>query len=130
MEGEIMNTEIWKDLSTGLASAVEKVGPTVVAVNARPRVPTSGVLWRPGVVVSTHHTVRRDEDITVSLADGQTLAATLAGRDPGTDLAVLRLTGAGPEAADIGDASSLKVGHLVLGVGRTYERSASASLGI
>jgi S1-C subfamily serine protease len=130
MEGEIMNTETWRDLSTGLASAIEKVGPTIVAVNARPRVPTSGVLWRQGVIVSTHHTVRRNEDITVTMADGQTLPATLAGRDPGTDLAVLRITGAGPETAEIGDASSLKVGHLVLGVGRTYERRASASLGM
>ena len=68
------------------------------------------------------------------LADGRTLQATLAGRDAGTDLAVLRIDeGAGAEAAGvakIGDSSQLKIGQLVLAVGRTDERGASASFGI
>ncbi|MGB7924261.1 MAG: trypsin-like peptidase domain-containing protein, partial [Pyrinomonadaceae bacterium] len=77
-------------LSQSLATAVGKASPAIVAVDARPRVATSGVIWRPGVVVSTNHTVRRDEEISVTLDDGRRLDATLAGRDPGTDLAVLR----------------------------------------
>src|SRR5215208_4496388 len=80
-------------LSQHLADAVEKGGRAVVSVDARPRVRTSGVIWREGVVVSTNHTVRRDEDITVTLHDGREVPATLAGRDHGTDLAVLRFEG-------------------------------------
>src|ERR671917_811024 len=80
-------------LSRQLEAAVERVSPAIVAVDARPRVRTSGVIWRAGVVGSTNHTVRRDEDITVTLHDGRELKATLAGRDPATDIAVLRFEG-------------------------------------
>jgi S1-C subfamily serine protease len=122
-------------LSHQLAQAVERAGPRVVAVDARPRVRTSGVIWRAGVVVSTNHTIRRDEEITISLSDGSRKKATLAGRDPGTDLAVLRLEGEEAIGADasipLADASSLKVGALVLALGRAHpDQGVSASLGI
>lgn len=123
-------------LSRQLAAAVERVSPAVVALDARPRVRTSGVIWRAGVVVSTNHTVRRDEEITVTLHDGRELKATLAGRDPITDLAVLRYDGEGESldesvVAEMGDAASLKVGHLVLAVGRAHPaRGVSAGFGI
>ena len=122
-------------LSGQLAAAVEKVGPAVVSIDARPRVRTSGVVWRAGVVVSTSHTVRRDEDITVTLHDGREVPASLAGRDTGTDLAVLRLEGGEGEVVDavaetVG-ADAPKVGHLALAVGRARpERGVTASLGI
>lgn len=120
-------------LSESLAAAVERVGPAIVAVGARPRVATSGVIWRAGIVVSTNHTVRRDEEITITLHDGRSLQATLVGRDPTTDLAVLRYEpdAAGAEAvAETCEADRLKVGHLVLAVGRAHpERGVSASLG-
>ena len=74
-------------LSQELAAAVQKVSPFVVAVDARPRFASSGVLWRPGIVVTAEHTVRREEEITVTLPDGSNVPATLAGADPGTDLA-------------------------------------------
>ena len=67
-------------LSNDLAAVVERAGSAVVAVNARQRISSSGVYWRPGVVVTADHTVRRDEQITVTLADGRTVSATLAGR--------------------------------------------------
>jgi S1-C subfamily serine protease len=120
-------------LSRQIEDAVERVSPSIVAVDARPRVRTSGVIWRPGIVVSTNHTVRRDEEITVTLHDGRQLKATLAGRDAGTDLAVLRLEGSEGEnkPAEFADGSTLKVGSLVLAVGRADpELGVSASLGV
>lgn len=122
-------------LSRQLADAVERGGRAVVSVDARPRVRTSGVNWREGVVVSTNHTVRRDEDITVTLYDGREVQATLAGRDPGTDLAVLRLEGGEQSGAgvvyDTGDVAALKAGHLVLAAGRAHPaHGVTASLGI
>lgn len=104
-------------LSNGLAAAVASVSPAVVAVNARPRLASTGIHWGSGVIVTADHTVRADEDITITRSDGRTLPATLAGRDPGTDLAVLRVGDAEFPAADIGDPVSLRVGHLVLAVG-------------
>lgn len=115
-------------LSDGLAGAVERAGRSVVAIHARPRIPASGVLWRPGVVVAAHHTVRRDDDITVTLDGGRTVPAQLAGRDPSTDLAVLTLEGADTPPADLGDSGALRVGHMVLAVGRPGE-AVTASLG-
>src|SRR5262249_18453293 len=82
-------------LSTELAKAVEQAGQYVAAVHARPRFPSSGVFWRPGVIVTAEHTIRREEEITVTLPGGANAQATLAGADPGTDLAVLRVEGAG-----------------------------------
>src|SRR2546430_3831167 len=59
-------------LSDDLATAVEHAAASVVAVNARPRIASSGVHWRPGVVVTASHTVRRDDDVTGTLRDGRT----------------------------------------------------------
>lgn len=116
-------------LSNNLAAAVELAGRAVVAVNARQRMPSSGVHWRPGIIVTAEHTVRRDEEVTVTLPDNRTVPATLAGRDSSTDLAVLRLQGVELPVAEMGDAV-LKVGHMVLAVGRPGESGVSASLGV
>jgi S1-C subfamily serine protease len=117
-------------LSDDLVAAAEHAAAFVVAVNARPRIAASGVHWRPGVVVTAHHTVRRDEDITVTLGDGRTLPATLAGRDPATDIAVLKVAASGSPAAQFAEAGTTKVGHIVLQVGRTGDAGYSASLGV
>jgi S1-C subfamily serine protease len=104
-------------LSNDLASAVERVARAVVTVHARPRLPSTGVLWRPGTVVTAEHTVRVDEEIRVSWSDGRAAPATLVGRDPGTDLAVLRIGESDRPVAEVGDSADLKVGNLVLAVG-------------
>jgi S1-C subfamily serine protease len=116
--------------SDGLAGAVERAGRAIVAINARERIPSSGILWRAGVIATADHTIKREEELTVLLPDGRTVPATLAGRDPSTDLAVLKLDSTGITPAEIGDTASLKVGHLVLAVGRVSEHGPSASLGV
>ena len=119
-------------LSNDLAAAVEQAGRSVVAIHARRRIPSSGILWRPGVVVAANHTVRRDEDIAITLPDGSRAEASVAGRDPGTDLAVLSLAGGthgGAEVARTADSGALQVGRIVLAVGRPGE-GVTASLGI
>ena len=70
-------------LSNDLADAVERAGRSVVAVNARPRTPSSGVYWREGVVVTADHTVKRDEEISITFPDGRAAPATgLTGTTP------------------------------------------------
>ena len=117
-------------LSSELADAVERAGRSTVAIHARRRIPSSGVVWRPGVVVAASHTIRRDDDITLTLPTGETVPATLAGRDAGSDLAVLRLGegGATAAAATLAPEDALRVGALVLAVGRPGD-SVTASLG-
>ncbi|HTA46821.1 MAG TPA: trypsin-like peptidase domain-containing protein [Bryobacteraceae bacterium] len=121
------------ELSNQLAHAVEIGEKSVVAVNGRPHVPSSGIVWRAGVVVTTDHTLKRDEDLTVTLADGRNLPATLAGRDAGTDLAVLRLAddnGQTTVAAKTVSDASVKPGNLVLALGRRGKDGISASFGV
>lgn len=117
------------ELSSQLASAVENAGKSVVAIHARRRIPSSGIVWRDGVVVSASHTVRRNEDIQVALPTGESASATIAGRDAATDLVALRLTGATPRVAPRADADALRVGSIVLAVGRPG-RDVTASFGI
>jgi S1-C subfamily serine protease len=117
-------------LSNNLASAVERASAGTVAIYARERIPSSGIIWREGVIATAAHTIKREEEITVLLPDGRTLPAQLAARDSGTDLAILKFDDTKVPAAEIVDASSLKVGHIVLGVGRVSEHGPTASLGI
>src|SRR5262249_61907439 len=101
---------------------------SLVAVKSRPRVATSGALWRPGVVVATHHTIKREEEITVLLHDGRETPATLIGRDASTDLAALKIDESSGAADIVDQSDALKVGHLVLAVGRTGGEGVIASL--
>jgi S1-C subfamily serine protease len=108
---------------------VERAARSVAAVHAGSRWGSSGVLWRPGVLVTAEHSVRREEEITVTLPDGGSVAATLAGSDPGTDLAVLRVEAGG--APPIGRSNELpKAGQLALAIGRSQDSGPNATLGI
>lgn len=122
-------TGILQRLSNDLAGAVARAGAAVVAVHGRQKYPSTGILWRAGVVVTADHTVERDNDLAVTLADGTRVAATLAGRDPSTDIAVLKSAAASATAAALGDAAALKVGHMALAVGRG-EGGLGVSLGV
>ncbi len=118
------------DLSQTLASTVESAGTGVVSVQARPRFPASGIVWSSdGVIVTAHHVVEEEEEIHIGLADGRTFAAKLVGRDPTTDLAVLRAEANGLATRGWVDANTLKVGHIVVALGRPG-KSVMATLGI
>ena len=117
-------------LSNNLADVVEQAGRSVVIVNGRSRMSSSGVHWRQGILVTADETIKRSEDITITLPDGRTVPATLVGRDPSTDIAVLKLQNVELPVAEIGEASLLKVGHMVLAVGRSSESGLSASMGV
>jgi len=115
------------DFSNGLTAAVEKGGAGTVLVDARKRYPASGIAYAEDLVLTADHVVTRDE-IKVLLPDGKSLGATVAGRDPGSDLALLRL----PEKAltPSKTSSDVKVGQLVLALGRPNSAGMQASWGI
>ena len=128
------------DFSAQITAAVETASAAIAAIDGRRRVPTSGIVWREkGIIVSTNHTIERDENITIAFSGGQTAGATLLGRDAGTDLAVLKLDDAeiadSLKPAEIAPTTDVKVGNIALAVGRTGAEEAdgngvAASFGI
>jgi S1-C subfamily serine protease len=122
-------TTTLSNFSDQLADAVARGAKSVVSVHARPRLPSSGVHWRDGVIVTTAATVQRDENITVTLPDGRRIPAQLKGRDNGTDLAVLSIATGQLPVATLGDPTALSPGHLVLALGRTGDSGPRAAFG-
>jgi S1-C subfamily serine protease len=118
----------FKEFSEGLSSAVEKAGASTVTVDARKRYPASGIAYADDLVLTADHVVTREENIKILLPDGRSLPATIAGRDPGSDLAVLRLAEKALSAATTSD--QVKVGQLVLALGRPNSEGMQASWGI
>ncbi|CAN5539321.1 trypsin-like peptidase domain-containing protein [soil metagenome] len=123
-------SETLQTLSNAMSGLVEAAGPSIVRVEARGRMAASGVVWSSaGVIVTSHHVVERDDNIKIGLADGSTVNATLVGRDPNTDLAVLKAEASNLTAATWVDANDLRVGHLMLALGRPG-KTVQATLGI
>ena len=111
--------------SDGLAAAVEKAAQSTVTVDARGRIPATGIVWSAdGEILTADHVIQRDESINVTLPDGTTHAAKVLGRDPGSDLALLKIEGAKglavPEWAE-----AVKVGNLIFAVGRPEDLQAT-----
>jgi S1-C subfamily serine protease len=125
-----MASEMMMEFSQALAGAVSSAGASVVRVEARRRLPATGVIWSAdGLIVTAHHVVERDERIGIGLPGGETVAARLVGRDPTTDVALLHVDAHGLAAPDWAPAGDLRVGHLALALGRPGEQT-MATLGI
>ncbi|HEV2195209.1 MAG TPA: trypsin-like peptidase domain-containing protein [Candidatus Acidoferrum sp.] len=116
-------------LSNALAQATDRAAASTVAVHTEARGSSSGVVWRPGVIVTAEHALRRDEDIQITLLDGRVVGAALAGRDASTDLAVLKCAEAASAVSETSDVSAIKPGSLALVVGRTRASGPVAALG-
>jgi S1-C subfamily serine protease len=111
------------DLSNALAGAVASAARAVFAVHGRPRLPSTGVHWRPGLIVTASHTVESDGEVALTTPDGSALSARVAGRDPGLDVAVLRAE-VGAPVAELAPDAELRIGHLVLALGAGPRASA------
>ena len=119
-------------LSDRIVALAEATGPRLVAVHGSDRRPSfSGILWSTGLVVTAAEALERDDDLAVTFADGRHLPATLAGRDAATDIALLRVEGAGEglDAPTPGAEETLRLGQLLLALGRG-EEGPIAALGI
>jgi S1-C subfamily serine protease len=119
--------------SEQLAAAVELAGRHVVALQNPGSTFAAGILWPLGdsaVVVTADHALHQQEFESIVLPDGRTMGASVAGRDPGTDIAVLRLAEPVTAPALPAAGEALKPGHLALAVGRSGEAGLTASMGI
>lgn len=122
--------EVLRELSDALGNVAETVGSSVVRVEARRRRGGTGVAWpADGIIVTADHVIEREEDVEIGLPNGDTRPAVVAGRDPSSDLAVLRIDGPGVHTGSWSDFQDVKVGHLVLALGRPG-RSLRARMGI
>jgi S1-C subfamily serine protease len=117
------------ELSNALAEATERAAASAVAIHTEARGSSSGGIWREGVIVTAEHALQRDEEIHVTLPDGKVGSATLVGRDPSSDLAVLKCGDAHAAAQSVSSAA-VKPGSLALVVGRTRASGPVAALGV
>jgi S1-C subfamily serine protease len=124
-----MTTSALAAFSDQIADIVSSAAPSVVQVHGRRR-PASGLVFQPDVVLTTARSLGgREEGIRVRRHDGQLLEAEIAGWDPATTLAVLRVPGL--EAATIAAAETgPRVGNIAVAVGRSWSNAVTASAGI
>lgn len=124
-----MERDVLAELSDRLSSLFRRGAESVVRVEGR-RAPASGVIWSAdGLVVTAHHSVEREEEIEIGLPGGETVPAELVGRDPATDVALLRARTSGLAPAQMAEPEGLEPGQIVLGVARPG-RSPRTSLGL
>ncbi|MCX7975921.1 MAG: S1C family serine protease [Bellilinea sp.] len=116
MSGE-MGKEWMERVSQGWISAAEQAAASTVLVDARKRLPGSGVAYSNHLILTADHVIEREENIRVLLADGSVRAASLAGRDPANDLALLRLEEAVLTPAETAETEG-RVGQPALTVAR------------
>jgi S1-C subfamily serine protease len=124
-------TSTWQQFSKELSEVVQRAGRSIVAVDGRAGHTSSGIVWRPDAVLTAAHSIRHESNIGVILGPGHSVAARLAGRDRGTDIALLKLEQPiEMQPAQFADTTSLSVGALSVGVARTRRGNIVASAGI
>ena len=117
------------EFSNELADAVERAGQSVITVLEGGREGVSGTMWRDGLAITAEHTIRGRDEVTILLPSGARTTVRVAGRDHGTDIAILEApSGAG--AASIADESQSRVGDIVLAVGRREAEGMAATYGM
>lgn len=116
-------TEVLSQFSDALAATVEQAAHSVVQVNARKRLPATGIIHSAdGIILTSHHVVQREDNITVGLPNGETVAAEFVGRDETTDLAILRVQADSLTPARWASPDTLRVGHIVVALGRPGDK--------
>lgn len=123
-----MSKNIFSEISDAMANAVDSASKFTVLVDARRRLPASGIAIAKDLILTADHVVEKEEDITVILGDGKESKARLLGRDPGTDLALLKLDSASASPAEIAKTSA-RVGNFILAIGRTVKDKVESSFG-
>ena len=117
------------EFSNELADAVERAGKSVISVLEGGREGVSGTMWRDGVAITAEHTIRGLDEVTIVLPSGEKTKARVAGRDHGTDIAILQVPNGLP-AASIANESQSRVGDIVLAVGRRETEGIAATYGM
>jgi len=116
------------DISNELADAAAKAGPSVIQVRGR-RQPASGVIYAPGVVVTTTRALRREDRLHVRGSEGDAVEAELAGWDPATGLAILKAPALSAAPITVAKQAA-RVGNLALAIARSWSNGLTVSAGV
>lgn len=124
-----MMSNVLTELSAALGAAVSQSDSGIVRVEGRRRLGATGIVWGDGLILTANHVVSRDDGLKIGLPNGEQASASLVGRDPSTDLALLKTDASGLKPLTEGNKQELGVGNLVLALGRPG-RTVQATLGI
>src|SRR5512139_3248155 len=127
--GAVNKDSLLNTLSKELADTVETAGAAVVTVHDGRHRPASGTVCARDLVLMADHSLGQEEDLRVGTGDGRTLAAAFAGRDPSTDLALLKVAGLSIDPPAVSTAP-VRVGSLVVALGRSWAGALTASAGV
>ena len=123
-------SNVLTELSTAMATAVSQADSGIVRVEGRRRFGATGIVWHAdGLILTANHVLSRDDGLNVGLSNGERVSASLVGRDPSTDLALLKADANDLTPLTEGNKQELGVGNLVLALGRPG-RTVQATLGI
>ncbi len=132
--------ELLDAYSRAVVSVVDSVGPTVVSISAGKNLggseadqagAGSGVVIAPdGYILTNDHVVQNADRLKVRLTDGASLSATVIGKDPATDLAVIRADASYLPCSTLGSSDRLRVGQLVIAVGNPFGFQSTVSTGV
>lgn len=137
-ETEKTDIELLDAYSRAVITVVDAVGPAVVSISPikqsrwSENIGTgSGVIIAPdGYILTNDHVVQNEKQLSVTLTNGTTLTATVVGKDPATDLAVIRADGSKLPFATLGDSATLHVGQLVIAIGNPFGFQSTVSTGV
>ena len=108
------------DLSRDIADLVGRLGPSVVRIDARRGRPATGIIWADNLVLTADHVLEHEDTIQVT-GSTTTVKASIAGRDAGTDIALLRTEGLNGAPAPRGRSTDIRAGHIVIAIGQPGE---------
>src|SRR5688500_14291034 len=121
----------WQDLSKELSGTIQEAGKSIVAVDGRSGHTSSGIVWRSDSILTAAHSIRSDTNVRIIAESGHPLQARLAGKDRGTDIALLKLDQEiQAPSAQFAGTPPLSVGDLTVAVARTRRGNIVASSGI
>ena len=123
----VSDVQLLDAYSQAVISVVESVGPAVVGVSG---VGTGMLITPDGYALTNSHVVSAVKAYELTLRDGSSLKAELVGKDPHTDLAVLRASGASLPHARLGDSTHLRVGQLVVAIGHPFGFQSTVTTGV
>jgi S1-C subfamily serine protease len=129
-----MSEDVLDAYSQTVVSVAERVLPAVASVRVRSSrgegAGSASVISKAGELLTSAHVVRGASTVEAAFGDGTEAVADVVGRDPLSDLAVLRARSAVPAPLELGDASALRVGQLVVALGNPLGLAGSVTAGI
>ena len=123
-----MDTNTLAALSDQIASIVDRAAPSVVQVHGRRR-PVSGVAYAKDIIITNARALGRSDAVKVNAADGRSADGELAGWDPATGLAAIKVEGLGLTPF-VRATAAPRPGHIAIAIGRSWSNAVTASTGI